>query len=264
MTVVVVREKEQTSLDLKEFPFVVQEDTLADLDEEDAVLAASAAAASYTGEPDHDNYQAERLSNHSFRVRIIYQLRTLTRLTPTAVGAAAYSFDYRATPFTLTYGLATLARSPGNAPDLGGLLSSKAEPIAIHPPPGTEVIEYVIAGDVLSSAYRSTVRGLLGRVNGAPFLDGPAGTIMLVGANGRRRSDGETALTFHFARGEFRNYNFGGGLVLNNVSSFVHIMTNMVADWDPITKFTIPRAIHAYAVQVFPVGNLNALNLPAF
>lgn len=214
MAIAIVREKESETISSLDVPYYVHDQALSpgtEMDREDAIDAAAAQGLIDQGGP-ADDYQFDRLAHNAARVVLRYRVATLSPLHPPAADAGSVEAGFSGIAFRGEHKLFSLGNiwKETGAPDLGGLVNVEnvgfgdniVHGYDLNPPPETDYVTYVVSNGAFTSAYRNTVSGLLFRVhNGATgtFFGRAAGSVMLVRAQARRRTDNDLELSFGFS-----------------------------------------------------------------
>lgn len=135
---------------------------------------------------------------------VTYSFSTSGGTTPTPEDPEEYSFDTSGASVNLKRAISTVL-TYGETPNIGcsvGVGPDSVAGVDVTIPQYVFGIRKVLTPDLVTSAYRKTLRDLTGSVNNSAFQEFAAGEVLFLGARGSRRGTGANDpydITYNFS-----------------------------------------------------------------
>lgn len=140
---------------------------------------------------------------------------------------------------------------------------NRVEGMQLATPAENFKLTYVTSNAVVNGAYQNLVNSLCGKVNSTTFRGYPAGSIMLVRAEGGRNSAGVWTLDFGFALSENATNIPVGAITVSAKDGWDLLWVYYVTSKDNTANSSAKIPGAAYIERVYKRADLNLLNLPS-
>lgn len=197
---------------------------------------------------------------------ISYSQKTASLPSP-PTGGSVFSFDTGGGSVHITQSKATVNSfaPPGQtAPDYKGAIGVTENNIEgvdiVIPVYNFAEIHYIADADV-TTAYRSILFSLTGKVNNAVFKEYAAGECLFLGASGTKRSEDDWEISYRFAASPNMTDISIGDIVNITKNGWEYLWVHYVEVEDPISKTLVKRPEAAYAEQVYDLVDFSQLGI---
>ncbi len=162
----------------------------------------------------------------------------------------------------VTQSISTANRYPVNAPDFKGAIGvthESVEGVDIAVPVYNFSETHYFAS--ISSAYRSTLFHLTGKVNNGAFKGMAAGECLFLGAAGSKRGTEKWEITFRFAGSPNRT-----GLQIGSITGIAkkgweYLWVRYADEADNTTHTLVKKPVGVYIERVYEEGNFSSLGI---
>ncbi len=188
---------------------------------------------------------------------------------PPQAGESSFAFETRGGTQHITQSLATVASYaspdlPGAAPDFGGgigVTEDSVEGVDITVPVYTFSETHYLSPSTVTSAYKSALFALTGRVNNAAFKGLAAGECLFLGAAGTQRGDDPWEISFAFAGSPNVSGLSVGSITGIEKKGWEYIWASYRQAEDTTAKMLVRKPVAAYVERVYREGNFAALGI---
>lgn len=180
---------------------------------------------------------------------------------------SSFSFDTGGGTQHVTQSLQTVGRyaPPGKvAPDFQGAIGvthDNVEGVDVTVPVYNFSETHYLNADQVTGAYKATLFGLTGRVNGAAFRGFAPGEVLFLGASGSKRGEEDWEISFRFAASpNVQNLSIGG---INGIAKkgWEYLWVRYADDEDANAKVLVKKPIGVYVERVYEYGDFSALGI---
>lgn len=177
-----------------------------------------------------------------------------------------YTFDTTGGTQKVTQSYETInsyAPSGMVAPDFGGAIGvseDKVEGVDVPAPKLDFTETHVLSGSIVTDAYKVSLSGLTGRMNGATWRTYAAGEVVFMGASGSSKGNGQWAVTFKFSTSP----NVSGLTIADMTIDKLgwDYLWFRYADFDHLASYSlVKRPVAAYVERVLRVGDFSVLGI---
>ena len=278
MATIVIRERQGGTSDTLDVDYYVYDDgnPAADVGRSTAVTAALNQFLADEGLTFTD-YNDDRISNHSWRINVVYSPQVLPLPDIPITGTAQYEFNFRQEPEDIW--TSEVLESQGEINGLAvvndqfdGMMGFHAvnggaqvvnEVLRLPAGPVTDRVVYQYSPATIPASYRTTVHAIMGTVNNAPYLGWPAECLRLTEVRASIRTTADQTITFGFAGRPQKDRTFGN-LTFSSVPGWQHTWAYSRVFFDAgLAKVQIKAEVQAaFRHRVVPSSNFNLLTLP--
>ena len=212
-----------------------------------------------------DNAEVEELAPSMWLGVVRY---AKSESTPPQVGESSFSFETRGGTQHITQSLATVASYASSeipaAPNFRGAIGVTAdgvEGVDITVPVYTFSETHHFDDSSVTTAYKSTLFSLTGRVNDAPFKGLAAGEALFLGAAGSKRGDDPWEISFAFAGSPNVTGLSVGTIAGIAKKGWEYLWVRYQEAEDTTAKMLIRKPVAAYVERVYPEGNFSSLGI---
>ncbi len=186
------------------------------------------------------------------------------RPDPPQTGDSVFNFDTGGGTQHVTQSLQTVSRHPAQAPDFQGAIGvthDNVEGVDITVPVYNFSETHYVAAHLVTSAFKTRLFALTGKVNGASFKGLAAGECLFLGASGSRRGEDDWEITFRFAGSPNRS-----GLAVGQIGGIAkkgwEYLWVRYADAEDAASHSLVKApLAAYVEKVYEEGNFSDLGI---
>jgi hypothetical protein len=228
----------------------------------DAVEAASpVTVASSTGTLKRRRFSYSPVGLTEYQVDVKYD-----RFKKLLVDESEYEFDIGLQNQKVYQSLGTTRyAASGTAPDYQGAINvqdSRIEGVDVGFPTYQFSITKILDAALITQAWRTTVRNLVGKKNSSAIgTEFAAGELLFLGARGRNRSEDEFQVTFSFSASANVSGLTVGNITGINKKGWDFIWFVYAEVDDSAAGRVVKRPAFAYVEKVIEDGNLNALGI---
>lgn len=185
---------------------------------------------------------------------------------PPEVGESSFAFDTGGGTQHITQSLATVGSyaASGTPPDFGGAIGvthDNVEGVDITVPVYSFSETHHKADAEVTSAYKSFLFNLTGKVNNASFKGLSAGECLFLGASGAKRGEEDWEITYRFAGSRNRTNLTVGPITVAAKKGWEYLWVRYADEEDAASNTIVKRPIAAYVEQVYEEGNFAALGI---
>lgn len=187
------------------------------------------------------------------------------------IDSVEYSFNFTAASAQIYQSLSTISSTRaggGTAPDFDGAINvvedaggQRVEGLQLPVPSETFSLTYRPANATITPAYQDLVESMVGLVNSTPFKGRPAGSLMLVRAQGGATNNAGWSISFGFGFIANRTSVPVGGITVPSKDGLDLLWAYYESDTDATAKSLIKKPLAAYVERVFYRTDFNALGI---
>lgn len=211
---------------------------------------------------------SERINQDIFKVLVIYEMDVFGGSNGDNEPEPSFAFDTGGGSKHVNQSIATVSRTPSDAPDYGGAISVDSEGnvngIDITMPVMNFSETHYFRASKVTTAYKKRLAELTGTVNNGKFKGYAPGEVLFLGASGSRRgkhSDDDWEITFRFAVSPNRENLKIGDLTIKEKLGWDYLWVRYADDVSSDQKSLVKKPESAYVERVYQAADFGGLGI---
>ena len=211
---------------------------------------------------------SERINQDIFKVLVTYEIDVFGGSTGDNEPEPSFAFDTGGGSKHVNQSIATVSRTPSDAPDYGGAISVDSEGnvngIDITMPVMNFSETHYFRASKVTTAYKKRLAELTGTVNNGKFKGYAPGEVLFLGASGSRRgkhSDDDWEITFRFAVSPNRENLKIGDLTIKEKLGWDYLWVRYADEVSSDQKSLVKKPESAYVERVYQAADFGGLGI---
>lgn len=211
---------------------------------------------------------SERINQDTFKVLVTYELDVFDGIEGVSEPEPSFAFDTGGGSKHVNQSIATMSRTPADAPDYGGAIGVDADGnvngIDITMPVMNFSETHYFRASRVTTAYRKRLAELTGTVNIGKFKGYAPGEVLFLGASGTRQGnhpDDDWEITFRFAVSPNRENLKIGDLTIKEKLGWDYLWVRYADEVSSDQKSLVKKPESAYVERVYQAADFGGLGV---
>lgn len=211
---------------------------------------------------------SERINQDTFKVLVTYELDVFDGIEGVSEPEPSFAFDTGGGSKHVNQSIATMSRTPADAPDYGGAIGVDADGnvngIDITMPVMNFSETHYFRASRVTTAYRKRLAELTGTVNIGKFKGYAPGEVLFLGASGTRQGnhpDDDWEITFRFAVSPNQTDLKVSDLTVKEKLGWDYLWVRYADDVSEDRKSLIKKPEAAYVERVYQAADFGGLGI---